>query len=725
MSDHNFTSGTDTALPREDRQPTSPARRKVLLGSGAVVLLSACSGMNQRLVAGKSHNIAYMSDVHFHDVYANFADGSFKGLPSANGKNATIRTMRSQLTSTRLFNENYFAFVAALDDAVARGLKTVVISGDFSDDGQPVHLRGLQQVMERYRKEKGLDFFVTLGNHDPQRPYAIAAGKKDYLGVGGKEQPIFSKNGVPACTGYDQPWALRDGTICTPEVVHGGYEEIFQFMGRYGMMPQPEYLYWETPYSSYKEQANYNYEKAASEASLSRRSYEICKEGAGGAYKQPGYTLCSRLPDATYLVEPQPGLWLMAVDANVFIPEKSDGELGKRYSPSGNNAYNKMLTHKQHVLAWMKDVADRAKREGKTLSTFSHYPMIEFYRKASPEIAAIFGKGGLDLKREPTAATSAAMAALGLGVHFGGHIHANDTAIYKKDGKFLVNIQTPSLAAYVPAYKQVSYREGGKVEVQTIVIREVPRFNELFEHYRTEHRYLSQNAPDKLWDARILESRSYGEFAAWHIAELVRIRFLKEKWPADMRELVSGLNGAEMLTMALLDTPISEGQQIRLGYGAGKLAGCLGDETGAPDAAAKSRFEADWQAARGRAEKLAAANGLSLEALAKVRGLDMAIDFHRVLNAGELAFADLKPRAAVYRTMNQALRERSGELRLSAADAKKFSAQNPAGRIFQLRFKPFFQALAKAANSEPNRDFEIDLVNQSIRDFTNERLNVQ
>ena len=323
MSDHNFTSGTDTALPQEDRQPTSPARRKVLLGSGAVVLLSACSGMNQRLVAGKSHNIAYMSDVHFHDVYANFADGSFKGLPSANGKNATIRTMRSQLTSTRLFNENYFAFVAALDDAVARGLKTVVISGDFSDDGQPVHLRGLQQVMERYRKEKGLDFFVTLGNHDPQRPYAIAAGKKDYLGVGGKEQPIFSKNGVPACTGYDQPWALRDGTICTPEVVHGGYEEIFQFMGRYGMMPQPEYLYWETPYSSYKGQASYSYEKAASEASLSRRSYEICKEGAGGAYKQPGYTLCSRLPDATYLVEPQPGLWLMAVDANVFIPEKA------------------------------------------------------------------------------------------------------------------------------------------------------------------------------------------------------------------------------------------------------------------------------------------------------------------------------------------------------------------------------------------------------------------
>ena len=97
-------------------KPTSPERRRVLIGAGAAMLLGACSGMNPRGASAARHDIAYMSDVHFHDVYAKFADGSFKGLPSANGKYATIRTMRSQLTSTRLFNENYFAFIAALDD---------------------------------------------------------------------------------------------------------------------------------------------------------------------------------------------------------------------------------------------------------------------------------------------------------------------------------------------------------------------------------------------------------------------------------------------------------------------------------------------------------------------------------------------------------------------------------------------------------------------------------
>ena len=61
--------------------------------------------------------IAFLPDVHFHDVYAQFSDDSFKGLTSkSTGKAATIRTMAAQLQSTRLFNENYFALRAALDD---------------------------------------------------------------------------------------------------------------------------------------------------------------------------------------------------------------------------------------------------------------------------------------------------------------------------------------------------------------------------------------------------------------------------------------------------------------------------------------------------------------------------------------------------------------------------------------------------------------------------------
>jgi hypothetical protein len=41
-------------------------------------------------------SIAGMSDMHFHDVYAAFEDGSFAGLTGKDGKNASIRTMMGQ-----------------------------------------------------------------------------------------------------------------------------------------------------------------------------------------------------------------------------------------------------------------------------------------------------------------------------------------------------------------------------------------------------------------------------------------------------------------------------------------------------------------------------------------------------------------------------------------------------------------------------------------------------
>lgn len=689
-------------------------------------LLSACATSPQNISSSeKTYDVAYLSDVHFHDIYAEFEDGAFKGLPSANGKDATIRTMYAQLTSTRLFNENYFAFLAALDDAVARGLKLVIISGDFSDDGQPIHMRGLQKVMDAYSQKFGVRFFVTFGNHDPVRPFAVPGGKSDYLGAGGKAQPIFSMNGTGSCAAYATPGASKDGTICTQEVLHGGYAEVFQFMGNYGLTPQAGYVYWETPYSSYRTQQDYTLDKARQEASLSRRSFEICKQGTGGTYKQAHYTDCTQTPDGSYLVEPVPGLWLMAIDANVYPPDQlSASTPAKQFAASSDQGWNAMVTHKQHVLTWMKDVAARAKREGKTLSVFSHYPTLPFYRGASPEIATMFGSKGLDLKREPTAVTSEKVAATGIGVHFGGHIHANDTAVYQQGGNFLVNIQTPSLAAYVPAYKQVSLHPEGKVDVRTVALKDVPRFDELFEHYRTERRYLEEAKSANLWDDGILRSRSYAEFASWHVAELTRLRFLKENWPCDMRAIVSNLNAADMLTMAVLETPLSEGDVQREGKDAAKLAACTSGGPATTAEAMLGRYEADWRAAQAKAAKLAAANGLTLEALRQIRGMDIAIDFHRVLNAGELAFADVAPRAALYRAFNTALNDRGASQIALAGDGKP-ATSNPAGRLFQARFAPLFHALAKAANGAPNRDFSVDLNRQIVSGRTEDRLRVE
>lgn len=105
--------------------------------------------------------IAFLADVHLQDVYADLENSDFKGvLNPVNGKYATIRTMEAQLNSTRLFNENYFAFHTALDDLLNRGIKYVVLPGDFTDDGQPMNVRALRRILKDYEDIHGMRFLL-------------------------------------------------------------------------------------------------------------------------------------------------------------------------------------------------------------------------------------------------------------------------------------------------------------------------------------------------------------------------------------------------------------------------------------------------------------------------------------------------------------------------------------------------------------------------------------
>jgi len=68
--------------------------------------------------------MAIMADVHFVNVFPEFEDNQGYTWPTDFESSETlIHTMAAQLRSTRLFNENYFAFKIALDDAVAKGIK--------------------------------------------------------------------------------------------------------------------------------------------------------------------------------------------------------------------------------------------------------------------------------------------------------------------------------------------------------------------------------------------------------------------------------------------------------------------------------------------------------------------------------------------------------------------------------------------------------------------------
>ncbi len=664
--------------------------------------------------------VAFMPDVHFEDVYGDFKNKQFAGIPTKDGKHATIRTLYAQLTSTRLFNENYFAFRAALDDAYAKGIRIVAFPGDYTDDAQPVNVDGIKAILNEYRA-KGMRFFITPGNHDPNEPYDDdEAGKSDFLTKEGKEQKVYA-TGNPACKAGDPSVA------CTDELMELGYENLIKRLGDFGYMPAKEDVYWETPFSKYTD-GQYSHAEALKQAQIENRQFEMCFEGEGGAYKAEGekalgkpYTKCSFITDASYLVEPVPGLWLLAVDANVFIPnskfDPANPKNFKGFDQAGNAGWNKMLTHKRHVLAWMKSVASRAKAQGKQLVAFSHYPTMEFYANQTDAMRAVFKPGAFQTARVPGKDTAAAVAATGVRLHIGGHMHFNGTNEYRDDkGNYLVNVQSPSLAVYGAAYKILNFKDADTTEIETVALREVPRFNELFPFYQVEYDYLQNSTLEsdkkKRWNRAVLDTKSYAEFTRYYFGELSRLRFMDEYWPCEMKEAASKLDGRQMLILSQLQTKVTLAQLKEVPDLLPISAACMAPGVVAEGGVAPAQLKDDWAAATAKADALAKSAGLKLEDFAKLSGYEFYGDFHRTVYAGELALRDMgAERVKQYKLLMSAFPAQPAAI---AKVGDKPSDQNPAHVLFQNQFKQVFSILKGVGSGKPSDHFIVDFKKQAL-----------
>lgn len=508
-----------------------------LLGFILIVLCGLPSCQQSVVTDDTSVQVAFFADVHLQNIYGELTDCDYKGVKNpTNDRFVFARTMQSQLNSTRIFNENYFAFLEALDDVVNRGIKYVVLPGDFSDDGQPLNVKGLKRILEDYSEKYGLRFILTTGNHDPVRPFTMEAGKKDFLGEEGRSQSIMSKEGM-----YSPKSKEGLPTVVSQDIRKMGYKETLKVLNEFGFMPHKTDLYWETPFSDYS-YSNYSFERAQQAALFENRQYQI----------QP---LETAVPDVSYLVEPEEGIWFLAIDANVYIPRpeaEKEPNNPKNYNGAGIG-YNNVLSHKKHLIEWVKLITERADKLGKKLVVFSHYPMLDFNDDASDHIRNLMGNNKMQLKRVPVESVAKLFSDAGVKVHFGGHMHINDTGYRKyENGKSLINIQIPSLGAYIPAYKIASFGNEN-IEVETIVIDSVSRFKELFPLYEQEHNYLKSVNSKDIWNKDILSANTYHEFTNWHLKELIRLRFLKADWPNEIRDFLLKSNGKQLAEFAGVD----------------------------------------------------------------------------------------------------------------------------------------------------------------------------
>lgn len=612
--------------------------------------------------------IAFLADVHLQDLYGILDDNNYEGIKNPkDGSYVKLRTMEAQLHSTRIFNENYFAFLAALEDIANRKIKYVALPGDYSDDGQPLHVRGLQKILDSYTQKYGIQFFITTGNHDPVGPFAQESGKSDFLGAGGKRQPIFSKKGI-----YNYDINKELPVVITKDIAKMGYRGITDYLRNFGFYPKESYKYWATPFSSYSSD-QYTFAKAEESASLNNRYYSI----------KPGYSI----PDVSYVVEPVDGLWILAIDGNVYIPTGSarkDIENPTNYS-GASMGYNNVLIHKKHLIAWVQKIMEEAKKQDKTVIAFSHFPMIDFNDDASQDIAQFMGPDKWQLDRVPNEEVAQAFADAGLRIHFGGHMHINDTGIRTtKQGNMLVNVQTPSLAAYIPGYKLLTIKGKDQFEVETITIDDVPNYDLLFDLYKMEYDFLKSRKTADIWDKKILETKNYHDFTDFHLKELVRLRFIADDWSLACKNFLFAASGADLLILSNMETKDSFATVLQN----------------------KTNYKKEWNAAKAKSTEELKNNNLHLSDFRKWNGFDLIVDFYRIRSADQLAIKDIGMDRIKQYTMISEL-----------FSAKKEIDPSIKSNAIQQKLQLFFIILKKFLNGAPADHFLIDFKLGTIQDL--------
>lgn len=442
--------------------------------------------------------IAILADPHFHAVDFDPAD---TGAPYP-----ALRTLRDSTESTRIFNESGAALVAALDDIVARGIELVVIAGDLTDDGQVFNWRAVNALLDRYRA-RGLRFYATPGNHDL---FAMSGRHhaKRFLLPDGSSQLVSSA-------------PTNGADIVTPEMFCPGYADVLPLMRDLGYARGKGDLLWETPFGA--------------DPAWPSRLYPA--RSADGTVTLP-------MVDASYLVEPVAGLWLLSLDANTYRPNGAAavaaGEPEMR--DCTEMGWNAALADKPHLLVWAKAVATRARSLGKTLITFSHYPVVDPLNGSATNERHLLGNTGF-VRRMPTPDVASAFADAGIGVHFSGHWHINNTASHRAAEGQITNIAVPSLVAFPAAFKIIEV-DGNTMGGQTIPVRQVPGFNMAFASYAAETAITGLDA------SQLLAAPDYGAFLDAHLAALVARRYLPLEWPAHLARLVPLLALSQVLALA-------------------------------------------------------------------------------------------------------------------------------------------------------------------------------
>lgn len=447
------------------------------------------------------HRFAVVADAHFHDPHADFGVEGF----AEGGRRLALRLPGDVARAPRIYNEAGAILNHVLTRLAAEGIRDVVLLGDYSDDGQAVTMAALAACLDAFREREGMRFFAVPGNHDIYGDHGRHRRKR-YAGPEGESVLVTSDPGF-----LDPKTARR---VVSPVMHCDGYPEGLLPMA--GFLADPAGLHWETPFGTDPDPASRTY----------------------GLHDATGQEV-RRLMDASYLVEPVAGVWFVMIDANVFAPDP-DGEDGLADSTAAG--WNALLVHKPFMLPWLRSIAERARRLGKQVIHFSHYPVLETLNGTLDLEREMMGPNAFH-RRMPDPGVGEALLAAGMRLHFSGHVHVNDTARLARHGDALVNIAVPALVAYPAAVKLVTV-DRGRALVDTLSISDMPLDPDLLRASRRLQALTGADTGDMLVTDRL------GDFLNAHLAHITGRRFVKREWPEDLAPVFRGLGLPELLALA-------------------------------------------------------------------------------------------------------------------------------------------------------------------------------
>ena len=461
-------------------------------------------------------SIAVIADAHFHDPDSNY-DGASTMLGD---RQVTLRSWKDTRRSSRVFNESAQALRTALNNIRQRGIRHVVLLGDYTDDGQIEATRRLAELLKQYRQEYAMAFYAIPGNHD-------------FYGPAGKHQStrfVTAPDSTVLVTSDPEIAATEpDTSVLTRKIYCEGTPASLMPMAEYGLFRQTEYRYWETPFGQCDTPASRMFDARSAD----------------------GKTV-HRLMDASYLVEVSSGLWLLMIDANVFEPRngRTDPNRKSTFLNSSDAGWNAVLHVKPFLIDWIKDVYARASHSGKTVYAFSHYPIMDPFDDPAGQEAQLFGDNE-NIRRSPKQKVASTLAKAGLKLHFSGHMHVNATTQRQYEQSQITDIAVPSIAAFPAAYKLI-HPGAQSCLIDTASLNDMPLDSSLISAYRAE-----SDASNEA-HCHALKATRFGEFLYLRMRSRAIHHFLAKEWPQDLAVEIERTNAADLIVLLLMQRKTSD-----------------------------------------------------------------------------------------------------------------------------------------------------------------------